>query len=214
MSPVYYIILAFLLTKLPIVGTYFRLVNTIIHEVFHVFVSKITGGKAHNIALNTDTSGHAVTSTTSWLSRVLTAYAGYTGSSLTAFGFYYLLYNEKETTVAILILAVTVLATILWVRNLFGIIWSISFTTSLGYLVYKQMDVILVNISFFLSAVLLVESIRSAIHIMVISIKRPNEAGDAKLLQRCTLIPAVVWGVVFFVQSIYVGYKIAITFLI
>ncbi|WP_226037158.1 M50 family metallopeptidase [Aquibacillus saliphilus] len=56
-------------------------------------IAKITGGRGYRIALNKDTSGHALDGTSSWISGILIAYAGYTGSSLTALLLFFLLYQ-------------------------------------------------------------------------------------------------------------------------
>ena len=73
-----YILIAILLTKLPIVGKYFALINTLIHEIGHQLASMVTFGKAHKIHLFANTEGLAFSSHRFWIGRVLTTLAGYT----------------------------------------------------------------------------------------------------------------------------------------
>ncbi|MCT2536995.1 M50 family metallopeptidase [Aquibacillus koreensis] len=206
MEVVYYIIIAFLLTRIPLVGIYVRLIYTVIHEVWHILVAKITGGKGHKIAVFQDTSGVATTSSSSWISRILTAYAGYTGASLTAMFLFYFLHTGHHGTVLVILLTVLLLAVIFWLRNGFGFIWALSLIGLLFLLLEQQWQTLHIHISYLFASIILVESIISAAHIMVISLARPRRAGDATSLQQATFIPALIWGFIFFWQSVYIGY--------
>ena len=210
MNIIYYLIIAFVMTRIPILRVYVRLINTMIHEVCHIIVATITGGKGHKITLHRDTSGLALTSSSSWFSRVFTAYAGYTGSSLVAFLLFYLLQEGYYTVVLLVLMSVLIIATLLWVRNGFGSLWAASFLLLIWLLIDKQFDQITIHLSYLLSAVLLVESVSSALQVMLISFKQPKDAGDATALQKFTFIPALIWGILFFIQSIYIGYKIVL----
>jgi len=60
----------------------------------------------------------------------------------------------------------------------------------------------------FVGALLLVESLFSAFIIFVLSIKYPNDAGDATSLKQLTHLSARFWGFLFFAQAVYVAYLI------
>lgn len=209
-----YLLLAFVLTKIPVMGKYLRMVNTIIHEICHIVIATVTGGKGHRIALNRDTSGLAITSSSSWFSRIFTAYAGYTGASLTALLLFYLLHRGQYMAVLSLFLVLSIVATVLWIRNGYGLLWSGSFIVLMWLLVDNNLYELSLHISYLLASVLLVESITSAAHIMMVSIIRPKDAGDATNLQQATFIPAAIWGILFFVQAVYIGYKVIQDFVI
>ncbi|HPT04352.1 MAG TPA: hypothetical protein PLG86_04375, partial [Bacteroidales bacterium] len=44
-------------------------------------------------------------------------------------------------------------------------------------------------------------------HLFIISIAKPQNAGDAKNLKTFTGIPAVFWSLLFMVLALWVGYK-------
>ena len=59
----------------------------------------------------------------------------------------------------------------------------------------------------FLVSIMFVESMTSAFGIMYLSFKIPTQAGDATSLAQLTyFIPAQVWGILFFGQSLYFGW--------
>lgn len=57
-----FIIVAILVTKLPIISKYFAIINTLIHETGHQLASILTFGKAHQIQLFANTEGLAISS--------------------------------------------------------------------------------------------------------------------------------------------------------
>nr|WP_240795451.1 M50 family metallopeptidase [Aquibacillus halophilus] len=210
----YYILIAYFITKMPVIGSYFRMINTAIHECSHVVIAKLTGGKAYRIVLNRDTSGHALVGSSSWLSGIVIAYSGYTGSSLTAFMLFFLLSKGYYFVVLSVLLSILVVATIFWLRSIVGILWSVSMISLLALLLNNQLDSIIIHFSYLLASVVLLESVASAAYLMFISIKQPNQAGDATSLQKYTMIPAFAWGILFFVQSIYIGYRVFSDFVV
>ncbi|WP_077624627.1 M50 family metallopeptidase [Sediminibacillus massiliensis] len=213
MEAIFYFLAALILINMPVIGPYMKMLNTVIHEVSHIIAAKVTGGKGHSITLNADNSGLAEVSSPSWFGRVLTGYAGYTGSSAAALLLFYWLHIGYQAAVILFVLCLTFLSAFLWIRNLVGLLWSITFVMILGFMVYKQMFSLLWHISFLVSSIILIESIISSAYVLKISAKHPGEAGDASSLSRLTKIPAVVWGMVFFSQAIYTGYFIINNFI-
>ena len=67
-----FLILAIILTKLPIAGKYFAVANTLIHEVGHQLASILTLGKAHEIHLFSNTEGVAYSSHQFWIGKFIT----------------------------------------------------------------------------------------------------------------------------------------------
>ncbi|MDC3416015.1 M50 family metallopeptidase [Aquibacillus salsiterrae] len=209
-----YIFLAFLLCRIPLVGVYVRLINTVVHEIFHVLVAKLTGGKGYRISLQPDTSGQALVSSSSWLSTIFTAYAGYTGSSIMAFVIFYLLSENYYVAVICLFFGLLLLSALLWIRNFFGVSWALSLAAILGFLLYYEQKDIFIPLAYMIASVILIESVYSALQVMIISFRSPSQAGDAASLQKLTLIPAFLWGMLFFIQALYIGYKTIVNFVI
>lgn len=202
-----FIILAIILTKLPIAGKYFAIVNTLIHEVGHQLASIMTLGKAHKIQLFANTEGAAYSSHRFWIGRVLTALAGYIFSSFMAATFFVMIYKGRFDIVLYILLAILIVSLILWVRNWYGFFWILTFSAGLIWLLWKEDGPIIEYVVLFLVSILFVESITSAFDIMRLSFIRPTQAGDATSLGELTyLIPVQIWGIVFFSQSLYFGW--------
>jgi len=207
----FYIIIAAVCSFLPIVGRYIAIVNTLIHEVWHVFAAIISGRKfrlVHKIKLNRDASGTALTQTDSWIGRIFIAYMGYTGSSVTAYGLFYLLMKEHYIAILCIFACVACISLVLWVRNLYGLFWTISFLAFNFWMFYYDKPLILQHASIFFSCVVLVQSVWTAFIVFRLSIKQSKNAGDATALAEATKIPAFIWGVVFLGQSLYFVYLI------
>ena len=201
------ILIAVLLTKLPIVGKYLAVVNTLFHEVGHQLASIMTGGKAHKIQLFANTEGLAFSSHRYWIGRVLTALAGYMFSSFMAATFFFLIYKGSYNLVISLLLTILAISLFFWVRNWYGFFWILSFSVGFVWLLWKVEGSIIENVVLFLVSILFVQSITSAFTIMYLSFKTPAHAGDATSLAQLTyLIPAQIWGIFFFVQSLYFGW--------
>lgn len=209
-----YLAIALVMSQIPILGVYIALCNTLLHEVYHVIMAACFSGKtAHKISLKNDASGLAVTSVNSRFGKVLTCYAGYTGSSLTAIGMFYLVNKGYFTLIIYFFITLTAISVLLWVRNVYGLFWGITFVSFLAFIVYKKYEMVIIHTSIFLSSVVLLESIWTAFTVFKLSFLQRKNAGDATCLAQLTFIPAAVWGTVFFSQSLYAGYFVIINFL-
>ncbi|WP_078409452.1 M50 family metallopeptidase [Priestia abyssalis] len=210
-----YLAIALVTSQMPVLGVYTALCNTLLHEVFHVICAACLSGRVvHKITLNKDASGLAVTSVNSRFARVLIFYAGYTGSSLTAIALFYLVNKGHFNTIIYFFITLAVISVLLWVRNFYGFLWAISFISLLGFMVYKKYEIVIMHTSIFLSSVVLLQSIFTAFTVCKLSFTQRKDAGDATSLAQTTLIPAAVWGTVFFGQSLYAGYFVMKNFLI
>lgn len=203
LSFIVYILVALVLTVVPVVGKYFRLLNTLVHEVGHVIVSLLTSGKVYKVQIFSDTSGVAYTGTNNWFSRVLTSLAGYPFASASAFGLIYLMSIDKTIWVFYIIMSLLLVSLVFWVRNIFGLVWICVFGF-FTFMIHASGTENMFNIYITLIiAVLLVESVKSSFVILKLSIKSSSNSGDAYNLSQSTFIPAVVWGLFFAVQSVY-----------
>ena len=93
--------------------------------------------------------------------------------------------------------SVVVINLLLWVRNGYGIVWLFSIGLILGGIYYLQDPQLMRYSMMFVGALLLVESLFSAFIIFVLSIKYPNDAGDATSLKQLTHLSARFWGFYF-----------------
>jgi len=220
-----FIVIAFVLTRgLPFVGKYlkgintilsgigkfFGTVNTMFHEDGHALMGLIAGKGVQRIKLFANTEGLAETLTSKgimgWIPRILISIAGYPFSSGMALLFFYLLSLEKFTILFYGLAAVAIINLVLWVRNLYGVVWLIAFIGILGGVFYLNDPVIMQYTLMFIGSIMLVESVTSAWEILVLSIKTPKDAGDATSLKQSTAISARVWGVFFLAQALYLAY--------
>jgi len=188
--------------------------NTMVHESYHALMSQVTGGRIRGISLAADTSGLAETTSNTRIARILVSYVGYTGSSLVAIGLFYLLYLGRYEWIIYFFVVLSAINWFFWVRNLFGFLWLTAFIGIMVFFLYKHFEVLLVQISIVLTCMVLVQSIVSAFVIMKLSITDRRNAGDATNLARFTFIPTLVWGTLFFVQSIGATYYIVKTYFV
>lgn len=198
-----FIILAVLLANIPIIGNYVGMVNTLVHESGHALIALI-GGEVHQISLFMNTEGVTYTSHSSWLGGFFTGGAGYVASSLTAFLALWLIYQKKYKILIGILIGLLLMNVIFWVRNPYGIFWLLSFGAGFLLLLYKGSNELIQNCLLLITSILFVEAISSAFTILLLSFSQPHAAGDATGLAQSTLfIPAQVWGIVLFAQSLF-----------
>jgi hypothetical protein len=208
-----YLVIALLITNIPFIGKYSAIANTIIHEASHCILALLFSGKVHSMSLFSDTSGEARVSTRNWMSRILISYAGYTGSSLAAIGLYFALSKGKYEIILISFIVLLIVCLLFWIRNIYGFIWTISFVCLIGFIVYENIGTLILQVSFLLSAIVLAQSVSSAFVVLKLSLRDSKNAGDATNLANSTFIPAQLWGLLFFVQSLYAAYYIFVHFI-
>lgn len=206
---VFYVLLgiSLLLTRTPVIGKYFRVVNTMIHESGHALMTLFTSGSILKVELFSSTEGDTVTKSSSRFCQMLIALAGYPFSSAAAYFFFYLIKTENQLIVLYLLVAFSLLNLIFLVRNGYGIFWLITFSALLVLAIYFKNEFIIYAGAIFLSLIVLTDSIISAFHLFIISIAKPQNAGDAKNLKTFTGIPVVFWSLMFMVLALWVGYK-------
>lgn len=214
-----YLFIAFVLSNIPLINSFIKgntrisnfihaigmgvaIANTMIHESCHSLMAILTGGRIKEVSLSADTSGLAETTSNSRVARILVSYAGYTGSSLVAVGLFYLLYLGKYEWIIYFFILLSTINWLFWVRNLFGFLWLTAFIGMMALFIYKHFEVLLVHISILLSSMVLVQSIISAFVILKLSVTDRKNAGDATNLAKFTFIPTLVWGTLFFIQSL------------
>lgn len=200
-----YFFLALLVIQIPVVGPFFKIVNTLIHESSHAFMSLLLQGKVLQIQLFANTGGVTYTEFSSRVASILTSAAGYIGSSVVAFCLAVLSAKGKHTISLWLFVIISTVNLLLWVRNLFGILWLLLFIGLLIFALWRRGSwSVVLSVGLFLFV--LAESMSSSFVILWLSLFRPAEAGDATNLAQDTLLPAGFWGVLFMGQAIVFGF--------
>ena len=189
--------LALLLPRIPVIGKWFNIINTAIHELGHALMALCLEGSVKKIELFNDASGTTTTSTKTKFGSLLVAIIGYPFASAVSYFIFFLLHvgYDKGFLIAISILFLFML--LLWIRNIYGAIWILAFCGINGYLIYLN-NVEYIQMAALLYAVFIaVDAVFSALTILFLSIKQKDKAGDATLLKKITGVPAFIWGVIF-----------------
>ncbi|MBM7692842.1 hypothetical protein JOC77_002273 [Peribacillus deserti] len=208
-----YILGALFLCRIPVIGRYLSVVHTLIHEVGHALCSLLFDGKVRSISLYSNTEGLIMTGSRSWIGKVMTSFAGYPFSSAFALLCFTLISDGHAAWVIYGIGSTALVALLLWVRNVYGIFWCLSFIAILMLIITKGSETWINHGGMLLSGILLTQSIQSAFMILYISFKTPREAGDAANLARYTMIPAQIWGILFFAFALFSFTKVCVSIL-
>jgi len=200
--------LALVLPRIPVIGKWFNIINTAIHELGHALMALILDGSVKKIELFNDASGTTTTSTKTKFGSFLVAFIGYPFSSVVSLFIFYLLSvgYDKGFLLGISILFFFML--LLWVRNIYGALWVIIFCGINVYLIYLN-KVHYIKIAALLYAVFIaVDAVYSTLIVLYLSIKQKDKAGDTTLMKKITGIPAFIWGLLFVGIAVFVFYEI------
>jgi hypothetical protein len=176
------IIVSIVITQIPILNKYLSLINTIFHEWGHAFMALLTGGQVYRIKLNMDTNGFAQTGSKWWIGRFLTVISGYPFSALFPCFMIYLILKEEYVIVYWTLATMLAITIVLWLRDLFSLVWAGSVLLLLTVLIKYDMDV--KWLIFLIMNIALINSIKSAWVVFVLSIKDYRNAGDATALSQ------------------------------
>ena len=207
------LLIALVFARIPKIGKYFRVIDTLFHESGHALAALFTSGTVMKIELFQDTSGATYTQTKNWFSDFIISISGYPFASGMSYLLFYLIHTEKYNWVFILLVIFVLLNLALWVRNMYGIIWLISFGGILFAINYFKNEQAIFCFTLFISATLLFDSIIKCFQLVYISIQTPQKSGDATNLKKQTFIPAFIWAVLFLAVSIYFAYRTVFLFL-
>lgn len=190
-----------IITQIPFIHRYAKLLNTFIHEVVgHALFSILSFGGVRKVKLNADTSGYAIVSSTWWGGRIITTFAGYPAASLFPSFMIYLLHKGYTKPVIWILTVLLCLAVLLWLRDILSLAWGIPLIC--GFILAIKYNINLEWPLFILMTIILIDSVTSSIVVAKLSFLNPRAAGDATDLNDLTLIPAQVWGVIFLLISV------------
>jgi len=194
-----------LLTHL-IPSSFFRNLDTMVHEFGHAVVTLILSGKVMSIELYADHSGvtHSLIAN-AWWARIPVSLAGYITASLFAWLLFSLYAKGKQKLGLQVITALALLSLVLFVRNGFGVMWLLGFIAiTVAMLLLASKWKWLGDFYYLLLAFLcLEESVFGAGSLVLYAVQDSRQAGDASNLAQATGIPAIVWALVFTVFALW-----------
>lgn len=197
-----YIVVAYIVLQLPIIGTFLRAANTMIHESGHAVVVLLTKGQVEHISLFMNTEGVTHATSAFWLGGFLTGLAGYTFSAVVILVLAHLWKSRQYRLIHLILLTFAVVDLIFWVRNFYGIIWLLVFIAVLVVLMRFKKTTTASALTLILLIILLADSVRSGYDIFVLGLFHPKSAGDATYMTSLTHVPALFWGSLFFAATL------------
>ncbi len=209
-----FIVAIFVSMRIPYIGVAIRVFNTLIHELSHAIIAFITSGKIIKIELSSDTSGSMLSISKNKISLFFTSIAGYPLAATFGYLFFWLVKNHLSTYALYTLFFVHFFVLLLYVRNLFGAIWSICFLALMFYLTWINNIQYIEFTVFVMAVVLSLEALYTPVELLLIALNDPNKAGDAKIMSSVTKIPALFWAFVFVATNGWIVYHSVVDFLI
>jgi len=205
---VFYILLitSLLLTRIPVLGKYFRSVNTLVHEAGHAFTTLLLSGEVIAVNLFADTSGTTVTKAKGKLPQALIALAGYPVSALTGWLCLFLAHRGYYLYILFILTSIALIIMILSLRNAYGIFWAATFVVLNLLLIYFNNKPLIYTLATFYSVIIFTDAIISSVVLFVLSIRQPKKAGDATNLQKITKLPSAVWALLLLVFTLFISW--------
>lgn len=200
------LVIVLLLTRIPVIGKYFRSVNTMIHEGAHAFMALALSGQIISINIFADTSGSTTTKAKSKISQFLIAFAGYPLSSLMGFLMMFILSNGHDLYILFILLSIVMILMVLSIRNAYGLFWAITFALINLLLVYFDNKPAIHIAAVFFSQIVLTDSLISTFVLLGLSFRDKKKAGDATNLHKLTGIHPVIWSLIFVAFSVFITY--------
>ncbi len=196
----YYCIFALLINFIPFVSVPFLYLTTIFHELSHGIAAILTGGQIEEFALQLNGAGHLVSLGGS---QFVITFSGYFGAPLWGA----LLFQSAERVNIAkftfgLLIAMFVVTLLLWVSSLV----TASILLLVGLLLVALLKLakqkIFNHIVRFIAVVVLFNAIYSPLYLLF------SNSGDSFSLEQQTLIPALVWVLIWLGWGLFVLYRL------
>lgn len=191
------VLLTSILTRFLPFSSFFRNVDTLVHELSHALVTLVLSGNVRVIHLYSNQSGVTLSSYAENWMAIPISLAGYIGSALFALLLFVLYAQRKERAGLIVVMVLAAIAAALFVRNGYGVLWCIGFAVLSALVAFMAPSWLRNGYYMLVAFICLVESVISPFVILGISFYNPGSAGDAANLSRATHVPAIVWCLVF-----------------
>lgn len=210
----FYLLMAgcLLLMYLPLVGPYCRMLATMVHEGGHVIVALLLGEKPQAVSLFKDTSGVAMVKTSAKWKALCVAMAGYLFTPLMAYVSFWLLQRGCLQGYLWGVVLLTALFLLCYVRNAFGIFWSLSFIALHVFVLYRGGSLGLEVLSRVDASVLFVDAVCACLILLKVAFRRPKQSGDAYNISRIIHVPPVLTALLFTAFAVFVDYCCVMNF--
>lgn len=197
------LVLTLMLLRIPGLNNYLRTVNTLLHESGHAMVAILLSGEAIEIKLNSNTSGSAFTKTGSKLKAFLVSFAGYPLAAMGSLGLMALCYHQDYRVGFLILISISIINLIVFVRNTYGIFWLVSFSILLFITNWYLPAAVALILFHFIGLIAFIEGITSTFTVVVSGISHTKKAGDITSMEKFSGIPAFFWSIL---MAITVGY--------
>lgn len=205
------LLVSFVLTRLIPFSSYFRNMNTMIHELGHAIAALLTSGEVYQIVMNADHSGVTYAAVTSEWSAFVVGIAGYPVGSLLAVALFYMYYRTWQKRGLLYLSLFAMIMLVFFVHGGFGIGWLTGFILLNLFMLLLGRTVR--GIYFLLLAFLtLEESVWGTVNLLLLAWLEPTTAGDAANLAALTGVPAVVWAFGFLIFSLWCAQRAIVYF--
>ncbi|MDI4647286.1 M50 family metallopeptidase [Cohnella hashimotonis] len=196
-----YLAVSVFLTRLIPFSSFFRNLDTMMHEFCHALIALLLSGQVLGIELHSDHSGVTYTRLASSWSSLPVSMSGYIGASVFSLLLFALHRRRAQRLGLALIVAVAAVMLILFVHGGFGMAWLAIFIALTGTMLFLGPKIR--NFYYLLLAFLtLEESALGPISLALIALGSPSRAGDATNLANETGVPALFWALLFVLVSL------------
>ncbi|THF74850.1 M50 family metallopeptidase [Cohnella fermenti] len=203
LKPILYLLLSVFLTRLIPFSSFFRNLDTMVHEFSHAVMALVLSGDVQRVELHADHSGVTYFRLASSWSHLPIALAGYIGASLFALLLFRLQASGKQKLGLILMSGIAALLLILYVHSGFGVYWLIGFLAlNILALCLKKQEWLRNGYYGLLAFLTLEESAMGPVTLVLNSLDNSRSAGDAYSLQEITGLPALLWSIVFLLVAL------------
>ncbi|AGK53200.1 M50 family metallopeptidase [Bacillus sp. 1NLA3E] len=205
-----YFVISLVGSRLPFVRVYLSHCHTLLNKMIRVCLE---GHRTNKIKLYKDGTGVTTSPPHSFFKDTLLSYLGNTGALLASIGLYYLVAKGNYRLVVYLFIGTLLLSLLLWIRNIFGVIWAVSFVSLLIIPIFFSYEIAFVHISIFLTSVVFSHSILNAIQVFTRSVLNDDTLAKKSLFSKGKKLSLLVLGFILLGQSLYGGFYIFNNFL-
>ena len=205
-----FVVVSLLLPRIPVVGKFFNIINTGLHEFGHALMALLLDGEVHKIELFKDTSGSTVTQTKHKAAAFLISLAGYPFAASVGWFSFYLVKHGAATGLVIGLTVLFVIMLLFWIRNWYGALWVVLFTGITALLLFLDDAQYAEYVAMFYAVMILTESVVSSVVLLVLSFKDSSKAGDATNLANLTHVPAAIWSLLFLTYTLWVVCRVVL----
>lgn len=188
--------LVFIILRIPALNSFFRTINTFLHENGHALMAILLQGEALEIKLNSNTSGSALTKTNSGFKAFLVSFAGYPLAALGALGMLSLAVSRNFQIGFFMLFSLSVINLVFFIRNTYGIFWLLAMNLLMFLISWHLQETIAYLFFLFISQVAFIEGISSTLVIIIQGMKNHSRAGDLTNLEKQTKIPVFFWALI------------------